>query len=62
LELFQAAVSGEPVAPEKEEELRVMFVALTRARRYCLVALPDDRHGLEVASRCASLGFAIVTM
>ena len=62
MELFRAAVSGESVAPEKEEERRVMFVALTRARRYCLVALPDDRHGLEVAGQCASLGFAIVTM
>ena len=39
-----------------------MFVALTPARRYCLVALPDDRQGLEVAAQCASLGFAIVTM
>ena len=60
--LFQAVVSGEAVAPEKEEERRVMFVALTRARRYCLVALPDDRRGREVASQCANLGFEIVTM
>lgn len=62
LELFQAVVSGEAVSPEKEEERRVMFVALTRARRYCLVALPDDRHGREVAGQCADLGFEIVTM
>jgi superfamily I DNA/RNA helicase len=61
MELFRAVVAGEAVAPEKEEERRVMFVALTRARRYCLVALPDDRHGREVAGQCADLGFAIVT-
>jgi DNA helicase-2/ATP-dependent DNA helicase PcrA len=62
MELFRAVVTGEAVAPEKEEERRVMFVALTRARRYCLVALPDDRHGRDVAGQCANLGFAIVTM
>ena len=53
-------VGGEAVPPEKEEERRVMFVALTRPRRYCLVALPDDRRGREVASRYANLGFEIV--
>jgi superfamily I DNA/RNA helicase len=60
MDLFQAVVAGEAVAPDKEEERRVMFVALTRARRYCLVAVPDDRHGLAVASDCADLGFDII--
>jgi superfamily I DNA/RNA helicase len=45
LELWEAAVSGTDPDPEKAEEQRVLFVALTRARRYCLVALPDDPLG-----------------
>jgi superfamily I DNA/RNA helicase len=71
LELWEAAVSGGDVAADKEEERRVMFVALTRAARYCLVALtraaryclvalPDDDRGQAVAVKCADLGFAIV--
>lgn len=58
--LFRAVATGDLLAPEKEEERRVMFVALTRASRYCLVALPDDKHGREVAEHCADLGFRIV--
>lgn len=60
LELWEAAVSGSNIAAGKEEERRVMFVALTRAARYCLVALPDDDRGQAVASKCAGLGFTIV--
>lgn len=57
MELIRAAATGDSLVPEKEEERRVMFVALTRARRYCLVALPDDGPGREVASHCVDLGF-----
>lgn len=57
MELIRAAATGDSLEPEKEEERRVMFVALTRARRYCLVALPDDRPGREVANHCVDLGF-----
>jgi DNA helicase II / ATP-dependent DNA helicase PcrA len=60
LELWEAAVAGTDVDPEKEEERRVLFVALTRAARYCLVALPDDKRGQAVASSCAGLGFVVV--
>ena len=48
------------VDPEKAEERRVLFVALTRARRYCLVALPDDARGRAVAAACDALGFQSV--
>jgi DNA helicase II / ATP-dependent DNA helicase PcrA len=61
MDLWEAAVSGAAVDPEKAEERRVIFVALTRAQRYCLVALPDDTRGRAVAARCQSLGFRVVT-
>lgn len=57
IELWEAAVSGAAIDPQKEEERRVLFVALTRARRYCLVALPDDRRGRAVLQACGELGF-----
>lgn len=60
LDLWEAAVAGTDPDPEKAEEQRVLFVALTRARRYCLVALPDDARGRKVAASCAGLGFEIV--
>ncbi len=60
LELWEAAVAGANPEPEKAEEQRVLFVALTRARRYCLVALPDDARGRNVAASCANLGFDLV--
>lgn len=60
LELWEAAVSGADIHAEKEEERRVLFVALTRAARYCLVALPDDQRGRAVADACAGLGFVVV--
>jgi DNA helicase-2/ATP-dependent DNA helicase PcrA len=60
MELWEAAVAGTEVDPEKAEERRVVFVALTRAQRYCLVALPDDARGRDVAAKCANLGFRVV--
>ncbi len=60
LELWEAAVAGADPDPDKAEEQRVLFVALTRARRYCLVALPDDALGRKVAASCAQLGFELV--
>lgn len=61
MELWEAAVDGLAVAAEKAEERRVIFVALTRAQRYCVVALPDDRRGKNVATKCQALGFKLVT-
>lgn len=60
LDLWEAAVAGDNPNPQKAEEQRVLFVALTRARRYCLVALPDDARGRKVAASCARLGFELV--
>lgn len=57
LELWEATVSGADIDVEKEEEKRVLYVALTRAARYCLVVLPDDERGRSVADACAGLGF-----
>jgi DNA helicase II / ATP-dependent DNA helicase PcrA len=57
MELWEAAVAGTDVDPRKEEERRVLFVALTRAKRYCLVALPNDRRGRAVLDACDALGF-----
>lgn len=40
--LWSRPLVGEAVSEKDSEELRIAFVALTRARRFCLVALPDD--------------------
>lgn len=57
LELWEAAIGSRADDPEKAEERRVLFVALTRAQRYCLVALPDNARGRAVLKACAELGF-----
>jgi hypothetical protein len=40
--LWSRPILGEGVPPEDAEELRIVFVALTRAQRYCALALPAD--------------------
>jgi superfamily I DNA/RNA helicase len=40
--IWSRPLLGEAVPAEDAEELRIAFVALTRARRYCAVALPAD--------------------
>lgn len=40
--LWSAPLLGQPVGAEDEEELRIAYVALTRAERYCAVALPAN--------------------
>lgn len=40
--MLGSALAGHPVAPEHAEETRISYVALTRARRLCRVALPDN--------------------
>ncbi|MDG5481988.1 UvrD-helicase domain-containing protein [Mycolicibacterium gadium] len=57
MELWEAAVAGTDVDPAQEEERRVLFVALTRAKRYCLVALPNNQRGRAVLEACDALGF-----
>jgi superfamily I DNA/RNA helicase len=60
LDLFHAVAHGAAVDEHSAEERRVTFVALTRARRYCLVALPDTTRGREVATACVGLGFRMI--
>jgi DNA helicase II / ATP-dependent DNA helicase PcrA len=40
--LWSAPLLGEAVDESQEEELRIAYVALTRAERYCAVALPNN--------------------
>ena len=40
--LWSMPLTGEEIPDEDAEELRIAFVALTRAARFCAVALPDD--------------------
>jgi ATP-dependent DNA helicase UvrD/PcrA len=40
--LWSRPLLGEEVPDDEAEELRIVFVALTRARRYCALALPAD--------------------
>lgn len=61
LELWEATATGAEIAAEQEEERRVTFVALTRAQRFCLIALPDDSRGRALAKACAKLGFVDVS-
>jgi superfamily I DNA/RNA helicase len=58
LALWEAATAGGQIDDDKQEERRVLFVALTRAQRFCLIALPDDARGNAVAEACTDLGFA----
>jgi DNA helicase II / ATP-dependent DNA helicase PcrA len=40
--LWSRPLTGEAVSHEEEEELRIAFVALTRAQRFCVLALSSD--------------------
>ena len=57
-ELWSRPLLGEAVAEEDGEELRIAFVALTRARRYCAVGLPNNC-GDEVIGAFEGVGFRI---
>ena len=57
MKLWEAAADGTTINEDKQEERRVLFVALTRAQRFCLVAFPDDQRGRRVATACLELGF-----
>jgi DNA helicase-2/ATP-dependent DNA helicase PcrA len=60
LDLFEAALGGAEITSAQQQERRVNYVALTRAERYCLLALPDTPRGQAVASSCQDIGFAPV--
>jgi superfamily I DNA/RNA helicase len=55
--LWSAPLLGEEVEEAEREELRIAYVALTRAERYCAVALPAN---VEAASLNAYLGAGFV--
>lgn len=48
--LWSRPLIGETVSAEEAEELRIAFVALTRARRYCALAVPDDTDPETIAA------------
>lgn len=58
LDLFETALSGDEISADQEEERRVTYVALTRAERYCLLAVPDTTRGRKVAKQLEAIGFA----
>jgi DNA helicase II / ATP-dependent DNA helicase PcrA len=58
--LWESAMSGAEVDAREAEEKRIAFVALTRAQRYCVVALPDDTHGRAAAAAFGERGFELV--
>lgn len=55
--LWEVAVTGGDVDEALQEERRINFVALTRAERYCLVALPDTDRGRKLKAACLAAGF-----
>ena len=52
-----AALTSEEVEEAQAEEKRIAFVALTRAERICIVALPDDPGGRDAATVFVDRGF-----
>jgi hypothetical protein len=41
-DLWSRPLLGFATSDEEAEELRIAFVAMTRARRLCIIALPDN--------------------
>ena len=60
LQLIRSVLDGDQQSAADEEERRIIYVALTRAERYCLLALPDDDKGRSLAGRCEEIGFNFV--
>ena len=54
--LWSRPLLGEVVTADEAEELRIAFVALTRARRFCALALPADSP-TEVIQAFTGVGF-----
>ena len=59
-ELWESALAGDEIDAEKAEERRIAFVALTRAERLCVVALPDDDGGRAAANAFVARGFRML--
>lgn len=58
--LWSRPLTGEPVSAEEAEELRIAFVALTRARRICTLALPENSED-AIIDAFQSAGFELRT-
>jgi superfamily I DNA/RNA helicase len=48
--MWARQLRGEAGSSDDAEEVRIAFVALTRARRYCLIAVPDDSSQHSIAA------------
>jgi hypothetical protein len=59
-QLWTSALSGQTIAADEAEEKRIAFVALTRAQRLCVVALPDDAAGRHAAGAFVDRGFTLI--
>jgi DNA helicase-2/ATP-dependent DNA helicase PcrA len=57
-ELWSRHLVGQEIAAAASEELRIAYVALTRAEQYCAVALPDDCTK-ELLQAFTAAGFAL---
>jgi superfamily I DNA/RNA helicase len=59
-QLWSSALAGDQIDAEKAEEKRIAFVALTRAKRLCVVALPGDAAGRAAADAFVARGFTLI--
>jgi superfamily I DNA/RNA helicase len=59
MQLIHSVLDEEERSAADEEERRISYVALTRAERFCLLALPDDQKGCVLAARCEQIGFVL---
>lgn len=58
-ELWSNRLRGDQISQEEDEELRIAYVALSRAEKYCAVALPSDHKA--VLADYLRAGFVDVT-
>lgn len=59
-QLWSSALTGAEIDSAQAEEKRIAFVALTRAKRICVVALPDDEGGRQAAEAFQGRGFRMI--